>query len=236
VYALQPCDLYALLTWKQLHCVLEMTYIFAVNFTWKSLPPKTNTNTSMKRTPQSLGTLNLEITLDTSVANSWPGPVPCWSSPDQPWSSPNLHSLTKAAFQPRCFEVMVEKGNFIPDLYIGQKEKKYYQWGLRLVFDHSPYPAQEGLVHPAPGYDCSGRFDEMTTCVARKLRQSRIEGRAMNDPTFTMGDFMRPIRRMLGLETDPLHMCPPDQCVSAMMGDVSTPGDGSPSGSSTGVG
>jgi hypothetical protein len=138
----------------------EMGYIFAVNLDWKSIPPKTIT--TMERTPQSLGVLHLEITLNTSVANSYTGPIP-------QWPSPNEYYLNETAFQPRCFEVMVEKGNFIPALKIGSTEKyDWPQWGLRLVFDHSPYPGEESLANPY-GYDSSD-IVKYTTFVTRELK------------------------------------------------------------------
>lgn len=176
-----------------------MAYIFAVNLEWKGQP--IDSTARVNESPQSLGTLNLEITLKTSVADSYNGPRP-------KWPSPNEHYLTKAAFQPRIFAVSIEKGNFIPDSYIGMRKDGYNpQWGLRLVFDKSPYPAQEGLAHPANSYDCSNRFDKIKTCVARGLKQHEKIGKAMNDSTFTFGDLVRPFQKMLGIEVEDFHMC-----------------------------
>jgi hypothetical protein len=154
--------------------------------------------------PQALGTLNLEITLKTSVAKSSTMPA-CF----EPRVSPNLHYLSKAAFQPRTFAVTIEKGRCIHDREIGRVDMRFNdQWGLHLVWEKSPYPAQEGLAHPRIGYDCSGRFDTMTTCVARELNSAEIGGRrAMNDPTITSQDFIRPLRKVLGIEMEEYHMC-----------------------------
>ncbi|USW56646.1 hypothetical protein Slin15195_G099650 [Septoria linicola] len=98
----------------ELWCVIDMTYIFAVNLQWKIILPTTKAESKAQEpTPQTLGTLHLEITLHTSVAKSYPAAhIPGWTSP-------NEHYLSKAAFQPRCFTVTLEKGRFIPDPYIG---------------------------------------------------------------------------------------------------------------------
>lgn len=185
-----------------------MTYIFAVNLSWKNLPPVRLT--AIKPTfkpperPQTLGTLHLEITLHKTIANSFKGPLPDF----QP--SPNEYYLTPVAFHPRSFNIAVEKGNFIPDSYIGRYPQGSLnpQWGLRLVFDKSPYPSQEGLANPKCSYDCSDRFNAMKTCVARELREGEKKGKkAMNDPTFTMQDLIRPVRRALGIGAEEFHMC-----------------------------
>jgi hypothetical protein len=162
-----------------------MTYIFAVNLEWKSIPlPKSDevietaeTKTTANGKPQHLGKLNLEITLNTSVANSLTEGLPNWPSP-------NEHYLSKAAFRTRSFTATIEKGNFIPNYWIGHEGKFKLRWGLRLLFDKSPYPTREGLKSLDEGPISVDDLDEMATFLARRLPDSETRGKAMNDDSY----------------------------------------------------
>jgi hypothetical protein len=163
-----------------------MNYFFAVNLKWKSIPlPKADRvietakiEATANRKPQLLGKLNLEITLNTSVANSIIGGVP-------PGPGPNERLLSDAAFRTRSFTVTIEKGNFTPDHWIEYKGSLKQRWGLRLLFDKSPYPAREGFkdLHGGPlGLD--DELAEITTFLARPLPDSETRGKAMNDDSY----------------------------------------------------
>ncbi|ELR06919.1 hypothetical protein GMDG_02289 [Pseudogymnoascus destructans 20631-21] len=162
-----------------------MTYIFAVNLEWKSIPlPKSDeaietaeTKTTANGKPQLLGKLNLEITLNTSVANSLTGWLPNWPSP-------NEHYLSEAAFRTRSFTAAIEKGNFIPNLWVGYEGKFKQRWGLRLLFDKSPYPTREGLKSLDEVPISVDELDEMVTFLARRLPDSETRGKAMNDDSY----------------------------------------------------
>ncbi|KAK5011774.1 hypothetical protein LTR28_004368 [Elasticomyces elasticus] len=164
----------------------DMTYIFAVNLEWKSVPlPESDeaietaeTKTTWNGKPQLLGKLNLEITLNTSVANSLTEGLPNWPSP-------NEHYLSEAAFRTRSFTVTIEKGNFIPDRWIGHEGEYKQRWGLRLLFDKSPFPTREGLKSPDEVPISVADLDEMATFLARRLPESETRGKAMNDDSHT---------------------------------------------------
>jgi hypothetical protein len=162
--------------------VREATFIFAVNMDWKSLPlPKPEESvetlgitTWRSRKPQVLGKVKLQINLNTTVAKSLVGPLPNWASP-------NEHYLCEAAFRPRTFTITIEKGNFRPKLWVGSEGDFRHRYGLRLLFDKSPYPLREGFKTPDEPPVSSFNFDEMDMFVARSLPQSETKGNAMND-------------------------------------------------------
>lgn len=162
-----------------------MTYIFAVNLKWKSIPlyksdeviKTTKTKTTANGKPQHLGKLNLEITLNTSVANSLTEGVPNWPSPNERY-------LSKVAFQTRSFTATIEKGNFIPDYWIGHEGKFKLRWGLRLLFDKSPYPIREGLKSLDKVPISVDELGKMATFLARRLPDSETRGKAMNDDSY----------------------------------------------------
>ncbi|OBT75804.1 hypothetical protein VF21_05581 [Pseudogymnoascus sp. 05NY08] len=169
----------------ELWCVKDLTYIFAVNLERKSiLQPKSDevtetaeTKTTANGKPQLLGKLNLEITLNSSVANSLTEGVPNWPSPNERY-------LSKAAFRTRFFTATIEKGNFIPDHWVGHEGKIKQRWGLRLLFDKSPYPTREGLKSPDEDPISVDHLEEMATFLARRLPDSETRGKAMNDDSF----------------------------------------------------
>ncbi|KAK4969920.1 hypothetical protein LTR66_011601 [Elasticomyces elasticus] len=163
-----------------------MKYIFAGNLEWKSIPlPKSDqvietaeTKTTRNGKPQLLEKLSLEITLNTSVANSLTEGLPNWPSP-------NEHYLSEAAFRTRSFTATIEKGDFIPDRWIGHEGEYKQRWGLRLLFDKSPFPTREGLKSPDEVPISVADFDEMATFLARRLPESETRGKAMNDISYT---------------------------------------------------
>jgi hypothetical protein len=126
--------------------------------------------------PQVLGKVRLQITLNTTVAKSLVGPLPrlpCL----------NEYYLSEAAFRPRIFTITIEEGNFKPKPIAGVIEDKYrHRYGLRLLFDKSPYPLPEGFKIPdAPNLSVFN-FDEMDEFVGRPLPQSETKWtQAMND-------------------------------------------------------
>lgn len=168
----------------------DFMYIFAVNMDWKSLPaPKADEpieaggiQTIWSRKPQVLGKMNLEIKLNTSVAKSYKGPLPVWPSP-------NEHYLSEAAFQSRTFKITIEKGNFAPKLFVGFEGDYRHRYGLRLLFDRSPYPTREGFKRPDDGPVPGLNLEVWDMCVAKSLPQSETKGKAMNDesPSFVIG-------------------------------------------------
>lgn len=162
-----------------------MTYIFAVNLEWKSIPlPQSDEVTETAETkitadgkPQTLGKLNLEITLNTSVANPLTEGLPNWPSPNERY-------LSEAAFRTGSFTATIEKGNFIPDCWIGHEGEFKQRWGLRLLLDKSPYPSREGLKSPDEVPISVDDLDEMATFLTRRLPDSETRGKAMNDDSY----------------------------------------------------
>ncbi|KXL47883.1 hypothetical protein M433DRAFT_142208 [Acidomyces richmondensis BFW] len=164
----------------ELWCMRETTFIFALNMDWKSLPPpkaeesvKTLGITSWwSRKPQVLGKVKLQINLNTTDAKSLGGPFPI----------PNEYYLSEAAFRPRIFTVTIEKGNFAPKLWVGKESEGFrLRYGLRLLFDKSPYPLREGFKTPDKPPVSEYNFDEMDMFVAGLLSHSETKGKAMND-------------------------------------------------------
>lgn len=175
----------------------ETVFIFAVNMDWKSLPlPKPEESvetlgitTRWSRKPQVLGKVKLQINLNTTVAKSLIRQQPNW-----PLS--NLY-LCEAAFKPRTFTITIEKGNFAPKLSVGREGNFRLRYGLRLLFDKSPYPLREGFKTPDKPPVSTFNYDEMDMFVARLLPQSETKGEAMNDDSpgstggWTMASFFR---------------------------------------------
>lgn len=193
---------------NKLYCVWDscFMYLFAVNLDWKPLPlPISDHPTSNINEPsgQCLGTLRLEIALDKSVANSFTGPSPSLRGA----ASANEHYLSPLAFLPRIFTVSIYKGNFIAPRYIGWKGA-HRRYNLLLVFDKSPYPDAETFAYPPHSYDLrDAKLEKETCCVARALPPWETTGWAMNEPAFADGDWLRPLRRLFGMEFEKHHIC-----------------------------
>lgn len=179
----------------QLWCMHELTFIFAVNMDWVRLPlPRNQSNKSVGISwwpfgkPQVLGKVRLEMTLNTTYANSLVKPIKT--------SIPNDLYLSEAAFQPRTFTITIEKGNFAPKPWatIGHDDSRA-QYGYRLLFDISPYPTREGLKTPLHGAVEGNIFDQMDEFVSGDLEsETRWKTRVMNDvskESWTMGEFFR---------------------------------------------
>lgn len=89
--------------------------------------------------------------------------------------------LSKAAYLPREFTVIVEKGNFaaVRD-YSGQRE-------LRMTFDTSPYPTREGYNHERrsglTGDDIFETLSSGRSFYANKLPHEMMKVRATEDDT-----------------------------------------------------
>lgn len=168
----------------------ETTFIFAVNMDWKSLPlPKPEESvetlgitTWWSRKPLVLGEVKLQINLNTTVAKSLVQQQPNWPMP-------NEYYLCEAAFRLRTFTITIEKGNFAPKPWVGSEGDFRHRYGLRLLFDKSPYPLRERFKTPDEPPVSGFNFDEMDMFVARLLPQSETKGKAMNDdsPRFTGG-------------------------------------------------
>ncbi len=131
----------------QLFCIQELTYLFALNLKWRlfSLSPRNAVSVppcaSIWRTkPETLGTFRLEITLTRDLASGLRAPDPAICA--------QCHEsyLLDTAYLPKVFTVTLQKGNFLPASRAGHEDKTYIlRYGLRLLFDRSPFPSYEGF-------------------------------------------------------------------------------------------
>lgn len=176
----------------------ETTFILIVDMDWKSLPlPKHEESAEAlgitawwSRKPQVLGKVKLQVNLNTTLAKSV-------NRPQSLPPSPNEIYLCEAAFRPRTFTVTIEKGNFAPKFRVEREGDFRIRYGLRLLFDKSPYPLREGFKKPDEPPVSGFNFDEMDMFVARSLPQSETKVKAMNDDSpgstggWTMASFFR---------------------------------------------
>jgi len=90
----------------------------------------------------------------------------------------------------------IEKGSFMPKPWIGREGGFRHQYGLRLLFDRSPYPTREGLRAPDEPPVSGFRFEEMDLFVARALTQLDAKGTAMDrDSSASVGTWMASLFR-----------------------------------------
>ncbi|KXL51596.1 MAG: hypothetical protein FE78DRAFT_26351 [Acidomyces sp. 'richmondensis'] len=168
----------------ELSCMAQLSYAFAVNMDWKILPqsepeePVEPSETAIEedRKPQVLGRAKLEITLNATLAKSLQAREP------SKFAAANERHLSEAAFTPRTFTIIVERGNFMPKPLVGIAEGDFrHRYGLRLLFDKSPFPSREGFKTPDKSPVSGFKFDEMDMFVASRLPQSETREKAMND-------------------------------------------------------
>lgn len=142
-----------------------------------SSPPPRQAQTRSKA--QVLGKLRLEITLQKGLAKGLQS-----SDPD---TCLRLHDqyLLPTAYLPKTFTATLEKGNFLPASRKGRDVMQ--QYGLRLLFDRSPFPAYEhwntAFPNDVPPVGPADREQSpMVEFVARELpREQTIGRKAMND-------------------------------------------------------
>lgn len=135
---------------------------------------------SWRKQPQVLGKLDLEITLERSLAKTLAGERMLAT-----FAHMNERRLSDAACRPKSFRVTVEKGNFVPTTHVGidrsigkQLELRY---GLRLVFDRTLAPPWEEFTDPNEWIVSDGGWWRITDYVARQLPKSEYSSPAMND-------------------------------------------------------
>ncbi|KDR81166.1 hypothetical protein GALMADRAFT_136208 [Galerina marginata CBS 339.88] len=81
------------------------------------------------------------------------------------------HLLLASAFKPRVFNIIVERGEFVPPLGFDRKKPRrpFPLFGLRLVFDESPYPGKGGWQPERAAMLEDMRQFEKTAFVAERL-------------------------------------------------------------------
>jgi len=167
----------------QLSCMAQLSYAFAVNMDWKILrqsepeEPVEPSETAIAEDgkPQVLSRAKLEITLNATLAKSLQAREP------SKFAAANERHLSKAAFTPRTFTITIERGNFMPKPLVGIAEGDFrHRYGLRLLFDKSPFPSREGFKTPDKSPVSGFKFDEMDMFVASRLPQSETREKAMN--------------------------------------------------------
>lgn len=95
--------------------------------------------------------------------------------------------LLDTTYRPRTLTATLEKGNFLPAARKGCEEKaSMLRYGLRLLFDRSPFPAYEDwntkFPNDVPPVGPADREQPpMTEFVARELPKEECKGTAMND-------------------------------------------------------
>lgn len=170
--------------YTQLFCIQELTYLCALNFSWKTLQPPPPPQAKTRSKAQVLGTLRLEITLQKGLAKGLQS--------SDPETCLRMHDgyLLPTAYRPKSFTATLEKGNFLPASRTGHDAKAVMQqYGLRLLFDRSPYPAYEDWNTAFPNdVPPVGPVDReqapMVEFVARELPRESFSGTAaMNNQT-----------------------------------------------------
>nr|POF22144.1 hypothetical protein CFP56_36230 [Quercus suber] len=181
-------------------------FVFGVNMKWRSVPRRRewygiNDNQISKHTnplaaaPAFLGRLQLEITLENSMAVSL---TRFGFHHDS-----NEATLTVAAFLPRLFTVVIERGNFLHEDYVGRFDS--CRSALRLTFDVSPYPLLESYrldrPYPSPPLDEWCRLlNGSRTYLARELPASAANVRATNDDSIAGYRTVKPCKAGRWLE------------------------------------
>ncbi|KAI1409889.1 hypothetical protein F5Y13DRAFT_169166 [Hypoxylon sp. FL1857] len=164
----------------ELWCRCNFNYWIAAHFKWNSIVPSRDpgqvTSITQNRTsPQLLGELNLEITLTKQL--------PQWvqSSILSRSTLVNEYSLTDEAFRPKSYTIRIEKGNFMVPCCVGYvSSSKTPRYGLRMLFDKSPYPPRSQWREPEQGPDDCQFWDHIEF-VSRPAPDLERQGQAMND-------------------------------------------------------
>lgn len=84
----------------------------------------------------------------------------------------------------------LERGNFIHESSVGCESHFVLRYGLRLVFDQSPFPTIEGLANDPDGHwrlkERAAFYGSRKICVGRSLPDSARKVPAMNDGSYKM--------------------------------------------------
>lgn len=123
--------------------------------------------------PRQLALCHLEITWEPTTAKSFLARMPDW-----PYS--NILCLTEAAFRPKSYRILMERGNFMPEGQIRQTDLS--RCGLRMVFDEPPLPTKEEMCSERIEVDWfASLLSRMTTFLAETLPEEAQYTKAMND-------------------------------------------------------
>jgi hypothetical protein len=139
------------------------------------------------RQPRILGVVRFQMTLTKSLAQSWYQANP--THDPAPFESLLESYLNDAAFAPRIFTVTIEEGDFSAKPC---GEDSQHRYGLRLVFDKSPYPLREGFRAPDDPGISSIDYDNMDVFVARhcfnknqkRMRKTKTGGSRWGIPPY----------------------------------------------------
>ncbi|KAJ8121920.1 hypothetical protein O1611_g9976 [Lasiodiplodia mahajangana] len=175
----------------ELECRCNLNFWILAEFEWKSIEPQDNGSsgasaglghtTAIKHDssqPERLGQLDLEITLTRRLA----GRARRWAEAHPSTAEQMNKNLTGDAYQPKSYNVRIERGNFIQPCYAGYQNSDMERYSLRLLFDKSPYPPRSEWRDPQGAPD-EGKFWDLVEFVGRAAPDSAKRQRPMNDPS-----------------------------------------------------
>ena len=160
----------------KLQCRNEFNIWIGAEFDWEDMEQLDSTIDLESDThgakPQILGELTIKLTLTKRRGRQF-------RSGFLEQAQINESCLTEDAFQPKVYSARLEKGIFTTpsDAKAKIDIEPTENFALRLVFDHSPYPARPEWKEPEGGPDAN-EFWYCKTFVARELpRDQKKAGR-----------------------------------------------------------
>ena len=162
-------------------CRLEMFTWIAAEFDWagehSSLEQTVDVGVNAPRKPRLLGQFDIQMTLTTR-------PLYPYRAGDQFADKFLINELclTYGAFKTRSFTVQLEKGCFMTplDARFANPNLLTQYYGLRLLFDQSPFPERENWKMPGSGPEANCFYDIKEFAG----RQSKELQRQVENPTW----------------------------------------------------